>query len=164
VLLVGAVLDTLDTPGPSSPDPIGDRTTDGQTGKEPTKVLPAKLRVGDCFDDAALAGLDADDGSVEAGLVTRLPCNRPHDFETYDVFRIPGTDFPGRAEVRRRAAVGCVKEFKPYVGRAYGPSDLEYWVYYPTAKSWALFSDHAVTCVVGEPGVRTSGSLHGSRR
>lgn len=159
VLLFGAAADVMDSSSTSSPDPFSDLPVD-QTDKLP----PAKLRVGNCFDDATLAGIDAGDGSVESGLVTLVPCNQPHDFETYNIFRIEGADFPGRAEVRRQAAVGCAKEFKPYVGRAYGPSDLDYWVYYPTSKSWAILSDHGVTCVVGEPGVKTSGSLHGSRR
>jgi hypothetical protein len=165
VLVLGMVGNTLDSSSPPPVPDIGDdRTIDSRTGKELPRVPPAKLRVGDCFDDKALAGIDDGGGNVEADLVTLVPCDRLHDFEAYDVFQIRGSEFPGLAKVRRQAAVGCGKEFKPYVGRAYGPSDLESWIYYPTSKSWTLFDDHGVTCVVGEPGAKTAGTLHGSRR
>ena len=144
-------------------DPLGpDRQTTSKDGT--TRVLPAKLRVGDCFDDEALAGVGPGDDSVQTGLVTRVPCPQLHDFEAFETFVIPGTDFPGRDEVRRQASVRCGKAFKPYVGIAYGPSDLDFWVYYPTSRSWAVLDDHGVTCVLGEPGKQTAGSLRGSRR
>ena len=159
VLVLGVVASVVSPPPPSSPE----NPVDSLTSEDLDRMLPAKLRVGDCFDDKALAGIGIEDDGVQAGLVTRVPCERLHDFEAYDTFRIPGAEFPGRAEVERQAGLGCIKAFKPYVGRAYGPSDLDFWIYYPTATSWAL-SDHSVTCVVGEPDAKTSGRLRGSGR
>jgi hypothetical protein len=164
VLVISMVANSV---GPSSPSGLDDpliRPTDLRSGQDQNRVLPSKLRVGDCFDDKALAGIDEGGDSVEAGLVTLVPCERPHDFEAYDLFRIHGDDFPGVAEVRRQSGLGCATAFKAYVGRAYGRSDLDYWVYFPTSRSWKILSDHGVTCVVGEADVKTTGSLRGSGR
>jgi putative regulator of septum formation len=134
---------------------------------EPTSdpaVTPSKLRVGDCFDDPALVGLGPGDDSVQANSVTMVPCERPHDLEAYEVVGLEGDSYPGLKAVRRAADEGCGTAFKPYVGISYGRSDLDFWVYYPTERSWTLLADHAVTCVVGDPDAKTRGTLKGSRK
>jgi hypothetical protein len=165
VLVLGGVATSTGQQSPSGVGPPeAPPTIDSRTIKELHMVVRSKLRLGDCFDDEALAAIGDDEDSVVTGVVTLVPCDRLHDFEVFRVLTLPGTDFPGRTEVIRRAALGCAEAFKPYVGRAYGPSDLDYWMYYPTVRSWTVLSDHAVTCVVGEPGAKTAGSLHGSHR
>ena len=161
VIAISIATSIAHPPSPTSGhgDPVDVRTGDGLP-----RETPAKLRVGDCLNDESLTGLGAGDGSVRTGLVTLVPCERLHDFETFQTVRIPGADFPGRDEIRRQAFAGCGKAFKPFVGRAYGPSDLDFWVYYPTEDSWTTLSDHLITCVVGQPGTKTAGSLRGSRR
>ena len=140
------------------------------TASEPTPRAPIRgvtataASSGDCLDDSVLSGIQGDDEAVATGLVTVVPCERLHDFEVYENHRVKGADFPGADAVERQAAVACAREFKPYVGRAYGPSDLDFWVYYPTKQSWQLLDDHGITCVVGELGKKTAGSLKGSRR
>ena len=156
---IAAGLAASPSPTTGRGDPVEVRT-DGDLPRE----TPSKLRVGDCLNDENLTRLAAGDGSVQAGFVTVVPCERLHEFETFQTVRIPGADFPGRDEIRRQAFTGCGKAFKPFVGRAYGPSDLDFWVYYPTADSWTTLSDHAITCVIGQPGTKTAGSLRGSRR
>jgi hypothetical protein len=149
---------------PTSQAPDEDAVIDQATGKELPQVMPARLRVGDCFNDAALARLEAGADDIVTDLVTLVPCERMHDFEAYHVFRIRGDAFPGADEVSRQAGLGCAKAFKPYVGRGYGRSRLDFWIFYPTSTSWSVLDDKSVACVIGEPGKRTAGVLRGSRR
>lgn len=142
-----------------SPLPSDDEDTiiDSQSGEELPKVAPAELVVGDCFDDTTLAG--AGDEDVRSDLVTLIPCERQHDFEAYHLFELAGSEFPGLREVRRRVTTGCARSYEQYVGKPIGQGGLEYWAYFPTGQAWT-FGDHGVTCVVGLPRHKVSGSLH----
>ena len=173
IFVIGVAVGIADDVNDPDPSPLGpptsrtpdeDTVIDHRTGDELPQVIPAKLRVGDCFNDATLVGLAAGGDDVESDLVTLVPCERLHDFEAYHVFRLRGDAFPGADAVSRQAGLGCAKAFKPYVGRAYGPSRLDFWMYYPTQTSWAVLADHGVACVIGEPGKQTAGVLRGSRR
>ena len=65
---------------------------------------------------------------------------------------------------RQRSAEACDPAFKAFVGKALGRSELAYWVYYPTKRAWDALADHRITCVVGFPDQKTSGTLQDSRR
>jgi hypothetical protein len=67
-------------------------------------------------------------------------------------------------ELEQRSAEACDPAFKAFVGKALGRSELAYWVYYPTKRAWDALADHRITCVVGFPGKKTSGTLQDSRR
>ena len=149
--------------GPSG-TPTPGTIEDLRTGNELPQVSPSKLRVGDCFDDAAMVGLDPGDDTKATSTVTVVPCPRLHDLEAYDIVRIEGETYPGPSQVEKAASQGCAKAFKPYVGVGYGRSGLDFWAYYPTEKSWTLLDDHVVTCVLGDPDAKTAGSLKDSRR
>jgi len=139
-----------------------DRDSSGHvTGR--SEIAPTKLRVGDCFDDGALFGHTGDD-DVEGSMVTVTPCTDAHQFEAYKVFEIPGDKYPGEERVGRMAEEGCLPAFRAFIGKAYGKSRIESYMYFPVAVSWRLLDDHEVTCVVGRPGELTTGTLKRSRR
>lgn len=155
-LVVSVVLGLVD--GLTS-DP--ERDADGQvTGRGDQSTL--KIRVGDCFDSPELAGVGAEE-DAETGLVEAVPCGEPHQFEAYHAFDLPGSDYPGTTQVQSAAEEGCFGEFKGFVGVGYGRSSLEVYYLYPQSVSWRMLDDRTVTCILGRPGTRTSGSLEGSR-
>ena len=98
------------------------------------------LGVGDCFDEPA---------SFE-GVVSMpaKPCAFPHDNEVYADFGVPGGSFPGESTIAEFADAQCYERFEAYVGRPYETSRLEIGWYAPTAESWSMARDRAVTCFV----------------
>lgn len=155
-LTVASAPDSRETAG--SDPPVVER----RTGNELPQVAPAELRVGDCFDDAAVSGLDTHD-DVPAGMVTVVPCERLHDLEAYRIVELDGETYPGVKQVRRTADDRCAAGFKAYVGVSVDRSTLDFWYYYPTGSSWRL-GDHAITCVAGDPGAKTEDTLKGTRK
>jgi hypothetical protein len=142
----------------------GERDGSGQV-TESSEISILKIRVGDCFDYPELASLDPNEtAESEAFTVTGRPCADPHDFEAYHAYDLTDGDYPGEDVVTESATTKCFAQFKRFVGIPYGKSELEPYFLYPTSRSWALLDDRAVTCLVGEPGKKTSGSLEGSRR
>lgn len=128
------------------------------------QVLPSQLEVGDCFDDPTLA-VGSDDGeTVESGLVTLTACERPHDLEAFLVSDLLGGQYPGLEDLKRQSAETCDPAFRVYVGKPVGRSELAYWLYYPSEQDWSGPAGHRITCVVGDPGAKTSGSLRDSDR
>lgn len=142
----------------------GRQPVDIRTNDEPRRVVPSMLQVGDCFNDNALAGLATSDADATSEFVTVLPCERRHDFEVFYLFSLRGDTYPGRDVVVRRARAGCPRAFASYVGSAYSTSQLATWFYYPTPAAWKRLDDRGVTCVIGEPGKKTAGTLRLSHR
>ncbi len=128
------------------------------------RVSPDRLEVGDCLDDPTFANAPTDDEIVDTGLVTVIACDKPHDLETFVASDLLGKDHPSLDDLRRRTADACDPAFQAYVGKALRRSELAYWVYYPTLAAWDGSDDHRITCVVGSPGQKTSGTLQDSRR
>jgi hypothetical protein len=98
------------------------------------------LDVGDCFDEPA---------SFEG--VVSMPaksCGFTHDNEVYAHFDLPGGPFPGEGTIAEFADAECYERFEAYVGRPYETSRLEVGWYAPTAESWSMERDRAVTCFV----------------
>ena len=135
-----------------------------EDGGEPRDSgVPTRIEVGDCLNDPTLTGATLDD-NVSTTRVTFVPCGRPHDLEAFLVSDLLGSAYPGLDELQRRSAEACDPAFKAYVGKAIGRSELAYWVYYPKKQAWESLADHRITCVVGSPGQKTSGTLKDSRR
>lgn len=142
-----------------------ERDKSGQV-TDTSEVSSLKIRVGDCFDHPDLAGLDleSDEEATETTSVTAIPCPEPHDFEAYHAYDLPDGDYPGLSAVEMSAGTTCFKRFKSFVGIAYPKSDLEPYFLYPTKQSWGLLDDRTITCLIGEPGEKTTGTLGGTRR
>ncbi len=130
---------------------------------EPEKVALTRLRVGDCYDSAEIAGLDDGDDTVDASVVTRTPCARPHDLQLYAVIALEGDDYPGDAAVEA-AARGCRARFEKFVGIPYDDSRLDYVSVYPVQETWERQGDRTITCSVLDPDGKVSGTLRDHRR
>lgn len=142
-------------------NPEADRDPDGRI-TERQEVSTLKILQGDCLDDPQL--LAARGETVEATTIEAVPCDEAHDLEAYHVFDLEGQEYPGDERAFRMAARGCVAEFRPFVGRSYRSSELEFWTYYPLKRSWDFFDDRAVVCVIGHPEHKTRGTLANSDR
>ncbi|MFT2711755.1 septum formation family protein [Clavibacter sp. Sh2126] len=126
------------------------------------------LRQGDCIEDQSLVdSLSSESGngaSQEVHDVRTVPCSDPHDFEAYrDVTLTGGSDYPGADPVDAQADEACGKGFDSFIGFDYQDSAYEYTYYQPTAEGW-MTGDRTVTCLVGDPAGKTTGSLKGIGR
>jgi hypothetical protein len=113
-------------------------------------VSVTELKAGDCFN-----------GLTENGTVIRVnavPCAEPHDAEVFAVFELAGTEFPGDDKVFEDAEKGCNDRLPDYSNRAVEDASIELYVFHPTRQSWAR-GDHEVTCIVGSPSQKITGSL-----
>ena len=138
-----------------------ERDADGQV-TERQEVSSMKIREGDCVDDPQL--LEAQDETVDATTIEVVPCGAAHDVEAFHAFDLTIEDYPGDERTFELAVEGCMKEFRPFIGRSYRSSELDFWTYYPQRRSWALFDDRLVVCMVGHPDHQTLGTLEGSNR
>lgn len=110
------------------------------------------LEVGTCFDDPE-----------DASAVSEVPivdCDEPHDNEVFAVFTLPGSAFPGAAELRDDAVEGCSDRFGAYVGEDYLFSELLIGAFWPTEVSWEEADDREVICYL----YASDGPLVGSQR
>lgn len=152
LVVVGLVVGPVDEPRRDSQGQVIERDA----------ISTLDVRLGDCLDDPAL--MAAGEEEVEVKEAQAVPCDEPHDLEAYLVFELDGADYPGRRQVTRRAAIGCLRGFEDFVGRNYRSSELEFWSYYPQERSWDLLDDRAVVCLIGVPDEKTTGSLESSGR
>jgi hypothetical protein len=140
-----------------------ERDQDSGEITESGDLVPAKLRVGDCFNEPELDDLGATE-QFEVDLVSVVPCREPHDAEVYHSFQLTGGEYPGQTEIDRHAAA-CLREYKGFVGVGYTRSRLDFVYYFPTQQSWDLLDDRGIVCSIFDP-VRgkVTGSFEGSRR
>lgn len=158
VALVPSLLDAVRDGVNDSLDDSADRA---RRSGDPTEIPPLKLRAGDCFNDPAARRAGTE--QIEATTVTLLPCTRDHDLEVYASLRIPGDKFPGQAAIDKRAGE-CLKRFRGFVGKPYGRSRFEVIYYFPSKQSWKLLDDRTLTCAIGHPDHRVTGTLRDKRR
>ncbi len=112
------------------------------------------LAVGDCVDGTSV------------GAVTDVPtvaCAAPHDLEVFYDFDLTGGAYPGDSVVSDAAKAGCEAQFDSFVGLTYADSALDFTEYTPTADSWRS-GDRTVSCVIGDPNGKTTGTLRGAAR
>ncbi len=112
------------------------------------------LSVGDCLNDQS---------SDEVTDVPVVPCEEPHDYEVYYDFALPDGEFV-EDDVTAAADEGCYGEFATFVGLSYEESLLDFTYFTPTQQSWDEGNDRIVSCMIGDPAARTTGSLAGVAR
>ncbi len=134
--------------------------TDSQAGGQgaPATSDAVALTVGECFDDT---GGTNDSPTREVTQVPVVACSQEHDFEVYDDFSLSGDGYPGDAQVSARAEAQCLASFESFVGVAADRSEYAYTYLAPTQASWTEAGDRLVSCLIGMPDGKTTGSLAG---
>lgn len=143
-----------------------DEDSDGQNevfaNLEGTIVAPAKLKVGDCFNEYRYR----DRADVLQQLTTTVDCTRPHDKELYHASDHPAAEGAPflRDEISEFANDECLDAFEDFVGEEYVLSQLEIGFLQPTYEAWISEDfDRQVTCYVFpyEEDRRLQGSMSG---
>ena len=98
------------------------------------------MRVGDCFDDI-------NSSAEEVSSVPGVPCSQPHDYETYAVFDVDITSYPGDEGMSALALETCMGRFESYVGKDYQSSSLDITSMYPSQQSWRE-NDREIVCAI----------------
>lgn len=138
--------DLAPTP-PASEAPVAPPST--QTSAE--NVF--SLDVGECLND---------EGHLFVRDVPKLDCAVPHDLEVFASLDLTSTEFD-LIRTKTEAEEACKGPYEEFVGLSFDDSMLDLLTYHPTADSW-LLGDRHVTCLIGDPGVQTVGSLRGALR
>jgi len=159
-LLVAAALVVLVVATDAGDGGSAERDPDGQV-TSPQQASVFEVREGDCVNDDNIFG---DDTATVTTDVEVVPCTGAHQLEAYLVTEVADGDFPGTGSVRATAQQRCGDAFAGFVGRTYDRSTLGVYYYVPTQQTWEQASDRAITCLVGDPGVETTGTLQGADR
>jgi hypothetical protein len=153
VLTAGLTLSGCTALFPSSAPPATDSTSGEEIEQTDTDVFA--LSVGQCLNDTS---------DTEVTEVPLVDCADEHDFEVYSDFELEGDEFPGTDAINTQAEEQCLTEFESFVGISYDESVLGYTYFTPTEGSWTDGDDRLVSCLIGEPDVKTTGSLKGAAR
>ncbi|WP_382305211.1 septum formation family protein [Herbiconiux sp. UC225_62] len=150
VLAFGLSLSGCTALFPSSAPPA----TDSQTGEEieQTDTDVFTLSVGQCLNDT--------DGT-EVTEVPIVDCADEHDFEVYGEFELAGDEYPGDDAIDEQADAQCLDLFQPFVGISYDDSVYGYTYFTPTEGSWTDGDDRLVSCLIGMPNEKVTGTLQG---
>ena len=118
---------------------------------DPNSVNAADIGLGDCLSEIP------SDSSLVASVKT-VDCAEPHKGEVYFVVDVPGSEFPGQAEIidYQDRCQPALEEFSP---AAMADPAVGMFVLYPTEDSWKR-GDRAITCIATTDVPRT-GSLQG---
>jgi|GEM_PF-1132250 len=100
-------------------------------------VTATDVEVGDCLREIP--------STTEVLTVSTISCEEEHAGEVFAVLTMPDGDFPGPAVVERFADK-CSPELANYSPEAMTDDEVQLYVLYPTAETWAQ-GDRAVTCV-----------------
>jgi hypothetical protein len=111
------------------------------------------LDVGECLND---------DGHLFVEDVPKVDCGAPHDFEVFASLELTSAEFD-LIGTKTEAEEACKGPYAEFVGLAFDDSVLDLMTFHPTANSWML-GDRRVSCLIGDPGVQTAGSLRGALR
>lgn len=124
---------------PATPDTVSESDGVDLANVDPAAATGAvaitELIPGDCFNDPPL----------DAAQVALVPCEQPHDNETYFDFLLPEGPYPALEDVEFLAIDQCLVAFESYTGSVYEASILDFDFYYPSPESWAV-GDRIVTC------------------
>ncbi|MDO9398555.1 MAG: septum formation family protein [Herbiconiux sp.] len=153
VLVAGLSLSGCSALFPSSAPPATDSSTGEEIEQTDTDVFT--LAVGDCLND------------TEGTEVTEVPivdCSAEHDFEVYSEFELEGDEFPGDDAIDSEADAQCLAAFDGFVGIAYDDSQYGYTYFTPTEGSWTDGDDRLVSCLIGDPNGKITGSLAGAAK
>lgn len=153
VLALGLTMSGCTALFPSSAPPA----TDSQSGEEieQTDTDVFSLSVGDCLNDT--------DGT-EVSEVPIVDCSAEHDFEVYYDFEIADGDFPGDDAINAQAETECQAGFEDFVKVSYDDSIYGFTYFTPTEGSWTNGNDRLVSCLIGDPNGKVTGSLAGAAK
>ena len=120
----------------------------------------AELRVGDCFDEPANAGVIG----AEVEDIQHRPCNEPHDAEVFMVFDYTGATYPTSEERQTFVTGRCLPEFQTYTGTSYEAAEaLDVAWFYPTTEGWNDRNDREFSCyIVRVDGGKLNASVKGA--
>ena len=102
--------------------------------RRPTHV--AELEIGDCFGGPTPSLPTPGD---EVATVDVVSCDEPHAYELIDVIvhdAPPGATYPGQERLFQFGAEQCVEHFEEIVGKPFMQSELDVFMYVPTADGW----------------------------
>lgn len=137
---------------PSSGGTASDSEISRSTDSGGQDVDVFSISVGDCFDDV---------GEDEVSELPLVDCAEEHDYEVFDEFEIHDDgDFPGTTAMEDLADERCSELFEDFVGIPLEDSILNVATLSPTADTWDN-GDRTVSCMVTNPGVKTTGTLEG---
>jgi hypothetical protein len=153
LLIAGLSLSGCTALFPSSAPPATDSSTGEEIEQTDTDVFA--LSVGQCLNDT--------DGT-EVSEVPLVDCADEHDFEVYSDFELTGDEFPGTDEINTQADAECLTAFESFVGISYDDSALGYTYFTPTEGSWTDGDDRLVSCLIGDPNGKVSGTLKGAAK
>ncbi|NQX34017.1 septum formation family protein [Herbiconiux sp. VKM Ac-2851] len=153
LLIAGLSLTGCTALFPSSAPPATDSSTGEEIEQTDTDVFA--LSVGQCLNDT--------DGT-EVSEVPLVDCADEHDFEVYSDFELTGDEFPGTDEINTQADAECLTAFESFVGISYDDSALGYTYFTPTEGSWTDGDDRLVSCLIGDPNGKVSGTLKGAAK
>jgi Septum formation len=130
-------------------------------GYETISALEAEP--GDCLTGVDLG--ESSDDVTEVHAVQRVPCDTEHEWEVFAADELPGGKYPGQAQLFADADEFCATEFKEFVGRGVARSEFEMYTLFPQKRSWELYEDYGISCLVGLGGGQTTdGSLRDTNR
>ncbi len=150
ILALGLALSGCSALFPSSAPPATDSQTGDEIAQTDTDVFA--LSVGQCLNDTA---------DEEVSEVPIVDCADEHDFEVYSDFELSGDDFPGADAIDTQADAECLTDFEQFVGITYDDSVYGYTYFTPTEGSWTEQGDRVVSCLIGDPNGKVTGSLKG---
>ncbi len=142
----------------------GADNADGEVDMAPTQegerlgtvVDMFSLQIGDCFD------LDSEDWPTS---VTIVPCVEAHDVEVYELRNLSGDSYPGDATVDDLAVEACTESFEEFVQFRYVDSELDFYYFTPTERSWIERDDREVVCAAtAVDGSKLMDSVQGAER
>lgn len=136
---------------PSSAPPATDSSTGEEITQTDTDVFT--LAVGDCLNDST---------ESEVTEVPIVDCADEHDFEVYADFELSGDAFPGDAAITEESDARCQSEFDSFVGISYDDSVYGFTYFAPTEGSWTDGDDRLVSCLIGDPNGKITGTLKGA--
>ena len=108
------------------------------------------LHQGDCFNRSA---------GILSGLVSKVPCDQPHQQEVVGRFDAPDGSWPGASGIETIASPQCSAFAEQYIGSPVQGVEL-IWIY-PGKRSWDNGNRTVVCSVRNADGTKRRGSLHG---
>ncbi len=104
------------------------------------------LKVGDCTMDTA-------DTDKTVRTVELVACTEPHRGEVFARYAVPGSKYPGEAEVKRLVYGHCLATVESYIGSAAAEKDQQLVYFMPTERSWS--GNRAAVCILAAPAGQT---------
>ncbi len=159
-----------DAPEPPPQDDTAVATSEASTTQAPAAdadtVESPGWRVGACYRAERVAGAEAE---WELGDVAPIPCAAPHSDEVFAIVAhpaLPGSEYPGPAELEQFGVARCEQRFESYVAAPPHRSTIWIGASWPSEDEWER-GGRDIACLAGDPlgddlvgSVRGSGGVH----